>query len=229
MTYRIGPSANGCLGDSVDVSVQIDPNVDMTVVNNAPFLCTGGLTDIDISGSVAGTMFSWVVLNAGATGATAGSGGPNTHTIQQPLSNLTTAAVTVTYRITPTGPPPTNIVGTTQDIDVTVYPTPLALLTNNEPRICNGSATSIELDSDVAGTTFTWTVTDPTGGLSGASASAGSLPIGAFIAQTLANSGTYTLYRDLSHYSHGFRRSGLSGCHRGCGCDCGSHSGGQSQ
>ncbi len=139
VTYRIGPSANGCLGDSVDVSVQIDPNVDMTVVNNAPFLCTGGLTDIDLSGSVAGTMFSWVVLNAGATGATAGSGGPNTHTIQQPLTNLTTAAVTVTYRITPTGPAPTNIVGTSQDINVTVYPTPLALLTNNEPRICNGS------------------------------------------------------------------------------------------
>ena len=78
VTYRIGPAANGCLGDSVDVTVQIDPNVDVTLVNNAPFLCTGGLTDIDISSSVTGVTFEWVVLNAGATGATDGNGGPNT-------------------------------------------------------------------------------------------------------------------------------------------------------
>ncbi|MBN2698195.1 MAG: PKD domain-containing protein [Bacteroidales bacterium] len=187
VTYRIGPSANGCLGDSVDVTVQIDPDVDMTVVNNAPDICTGSSTDIDISSSVSGATFSWTV-DPNSVGATAGSGGPNTHTIQQTLTNTGTSPVSVVYHITPTGPAPTFIEGTTQDITVTVYPEPLALPVNNAPSICNGSSTDIDLDSDVTGTTFTWTVTDPSGA-SGAAASATPRPIGYTIVQALSNSG----------------------------------------
>ncbi len=189
VTYRIGPEANGCLGDSVDEVVQIDPNVDMTVVNNAPFICTGGSSDLDISSSVVGATFAWTVTDPGGAGAVAGNGGPTTHTIQQPLNNATNAPITVTYNITPTGPAPTFIVGATQNIDVVVYPKPVGLMTSREPQICNGSAANILVDSDVAGTTFTWTVTDPSG-VSGATGSAGSLNTGDSIYQVLSNPGT---------------------------------------
>ncbi|MCK5136464.1 MAG: PKD domain-containing protein [Bacteroidales bacterium] len=189
VTYRIGPSANGCTGDSTDVVITIDPSVDMTVVNNAPHICTTGSSDLDLSSSVAGATFAWTVTDPGGAGASAGNGGPNTHTIQQQLFNVTTAPITVTYHITPTGPGPTFIIGTTQDIDVTVYPKPVGIYTNREPQICNGSAANIELDSDVAGSTFTWTVTDPSGA-SGATPSGAALAIGDSIFQVLANLGT---------------------------------------
>ncbi|MCA1800220.1 MAG: hypothetical protein LC650_02910, partial [Actinobacteria bacterium] len=79
VTYRIGPSANGCLGDSVDVTVTVDPFVDMTVVNNNPVICSGGSSDILVSSSVTGTTFSWTVTDSNGLGATGGTDvGPST-------------------------------------------------------------------------------------------------------------------------------------------------------
>ncbi|MFZ5941413.1 MAG: PKD-like domain-containing protein [Bacteroidota bacterium] len=192
VTYRIGPSANGCTGDSVDVPVQVDPSVNMTVVNVKPDICTGDNTQIEVSSDVTGATFTWTVSDPDGAGAVAGTNvGPNTGiTIQDNLVNAGTTTITVVYHITPTGPAPTFITGVTQDVTVHVYPKPQALPVNNAPRICNGSSTNIYLDSDVAGTTFTWTVNDPTGGASGATASGAPRAIGQTIAQTLVNSGT---------------------------------------
>ena len=191
VTYRIAPTANGCPGDSVDVDVQIDPSVDMTVVNVFPDICTGSNTQIDISSSVAGATFTWTVTDLSGAGASTGTDvGPNTGiSIQDNLVNTGTAPVTVTYHITPKGPAPTFILGTTEDVVVTVYPDPDALPVNKSARICNTEDANITMDSDVPGTTFTWTVIDPTGGASGAASSGSAIAIGDSIFQALTNPG----------------------------------------
>ncbi|MDT8432771.1 MAG: PKD domain-containing protein [Bacteroidales bacterium] len=190
VTYRIGPTANGCPGDSADVEVIVDPSVDMTVDNNSPDICTGSSTDIDVSSSVSGTTFSWTVTDPNNLGAQTDTNvGPNTGiTIQDALVNTGTEVDSVIYHITPTGPAPTNITGTTQDIKVYVYPEPVAEPVNHLDSICNGTQTNIEMAADVAGSTFTWTVNDP-GGTSGATASASAVAAGFRIQQTLDNTG----------------------------------------
>lgn len=190
VTYRIAPSANGCPGDSVDVTVTVDPNVDMTVVNNSPNICTGDNTDIQVSSNVAGATFSWTVTDLNGLGANTGTDvGPYTGiTIQDNLVNTGTETDSVIYQITPTGPAPTFIPGTTQNIKVYVYPEPQALPVNHLDSICDGTQTDIEMAADVAGSTFTWIVNDPSG-TSGATSSGGSVAEGYRIRQTLDNPG----------------------------------------
>ncbi len=190
VTYRVAPMANGCPGDTAETDVQIDPNVDMLVDNKAPNICTGGMADLDISSTIPGATFRWTVTDDDGAGATADSALVNPANMTETLVNATTAPITVTYHITPKGPPPTNIYGTTQDIVVTIYPKPVGIYTNKADEICNGSRTNIYLDSDVASSTFTWTVTDPVGTSGAAASGMGvSLDIGDSISQTLVNSG----------------------------------------
>ncbi len=83
-------------------------------VNNTPNLCNNGTTDIVFNSTITATA-NWIVLNAGTTGATGGTGlAPGAH-ILQTLTNSGTEPVTVTYRLTPIGVAPTNCAGTSVD------------------------------------------------------------------------------------------------------------------
>ena len=161
-----------------------------SVVNNSPNICTGDNTDIDVSSNVAGATFSWTVTDLNGLGANTGTDvGPNTGiNIQDNLINTGTETDSVIYHITPTGPAPTFIPGATQDIKVYVYPEPQALPINHLDSICDGTATDIEMAADVAGSTFTWIVNDPSG-TSGAIPSGSAVAEGYRITQTLDNPG----------------------------------------
>jgi hypothetical protein len=74
-------------------------------------------------------------------------------------------------------------VGTSQTVTVIVNPIPAATATPASQAICIGTATSIALSSTVAGTTFSWTVSQS--GTSGATAGSGTT-----ITQTLNATGT---------------------------------------
>jgi hypothetical protein len=189
ITYRIYSLANGCPGDSLDFDVVIDPSVDITVTNNAPNICSGQSSDIDVESLVTGATFTWTVTDLNGLGATpqAVGLGPNTGiTISDQLDNTSNVTDSVIYHIMATGPSPTFATSAVQDVKVYVYPIPTATPVNNADSICDGTATDIEMDSDVAGTTFEWTVTDLSG-TSGATASAAPVSIGYTIGQTLQN------------------------------------------
>ena len=125
VTYAITPRANsakggaGCIGDVIFVDVVVEPNPAATATVNANFICSGDDTDIDLTSSVAGTTYTWTVVdNPDVTGEADGSG----NSIIQSLVNSTLTAQTVTYTITPTGPNPLNCVGPTTMAIVTVNP-----------------------------------------------------------------------------------------------------------
>ena len=182
VTYEFTPTANGCNGDLWAYIVTVYPVPD---VSNSPMLkeiCNNNNTDIDLTSNVSGTLFTWT-----ATGSSANITGfsnnptPATH-IGDNLINLGDINETVTYHITPH----TNgCDGTMMDYVVTVVPSPF--LTNSPLRQpqCNGVNTNIVLESNVAGTEFSWTCTQVSGNITGYSNS--TVP-GALISQMLTNS-----------------------------------------
>jgi uncharacterized protein (TIGR02145 family) len=154
-------------------------------VTNSPLtqsICSGGTAILNLTADVTGTTFSWTAVSSSPniTGYSNGSG----PLISQLLTNSGYTIETVTYAITPTA---NGCNGPVSNFVVTVKPIPNV---SNNPMFsaqCNALATNIVLQSNVAGTTFSWTATPSAPSLTGWSAGGG--PV---ISQTLTNSG-YTI------------------------------------
>lgn len=175
-TYTITPTAAGCVGTPINVTVTVNPIPTVTATPSTQTICSGASSAITLTGTVTGTTFNWTVAQSGASGASAGSGS----SIGQTINATGASAGTVTYTITPTANscPGTPVVAT-----VTVNPNPVATASPSTQTICSGNSTAINLSSTVTGTTFNWTVVQS--GVTGASSGAG-----ATIGQTLSNAGT---------------------------------------
>ena len=184
-TYTITPVANNCAGTPVSVDIKVNPIPLVTASALAQTICSGTAPSIALSSNVASTTFSWVVIQSGVSGASAGSG----TAITQTLSATGTTAGTATYIITPKA---NNCAGTIKTVIITVNPIPVVTATPSGQTVCSGKAPAIALSSNVANTTFSWTVVQL--GVTGALAGSGSV-----IAQTLTTSGmiagtaTYTI------------------------------------
>lgn len=174
-TYTITPTAAGCTGTPISVTITVNPVPVVTATPTSQTICSGSSTGISLTGNVVGTTFSWTVVQTNVSGATAGSGS----SIIQPLTATSTVAGTAVYTITPTA---TGCPGTPITVTITVNPTPVVTATPSSQTFCTGGTTGITLTSGVAGTTFGWTVVQT--GVAGASAGSGSN-----IAQTLTTTG----------------------------------------
>ncbi len=183
--YTITPTAGGCAGTPITVTITVNPIPTVTATPNSQTLCSNNITSIALTSTTGGTTFAWTVTQTNVTGASASSGA----TIAQTLTATTSSAGTAVYTITPTAG---GCAGAPITATVTVNPAPSATATPTSQSICSGNATSIALTSSTGGATFAWTVTQTN--VSGASASSG-----ASIAQTLnattASAGTavYTI------------------------------------
>ncbi|MCW3086386.1 MAG: hypothetical protein JWP12_3752 [Bacteroidetes bacterium] len=175
VVYTITPTAGGCTGNAISVTITVNPKPTVTATPSAPTICSGSATSIALTSNVVGTTFAWTVTQSGVSGASASSGS----SIVQTLSTTGATAGTAVYTITPTagGCP-----GTPITVTVTVNPIPTVTATPTTQTICSGSATSIALTGTVAGTAFNWTVSQS--GASGATAGSGTS-----IAQTLSATG----------------------------------------
>ncbi|MBX2917094.1 MAG: gliding motility-associated C-terminal domain-containing protein [Cyclobacteriaceae bacterium] len=158
VTYTFRPQISGglgCQGDNVVVTVTVNPLPTITASAH-PDICSGEFINITLTPDVANTVAVWTVsAPAGVTGASNGAG----NLIFQTLFNNNNAASTVTYTVTPRvngcdGPP----------IVIPVVVNPKPVLTLPPPvKVCHGNTLNVPLVSNVAGTTFTWTVDDPSG------------------------------------------------------------------
>ncbi len=176
--YTITPTASGCVGTPLLVTVNVDRTPVATATPSSQIICGGDATAISLTSDIPGSTFAWTVLQTGVSGATPGAGSA----ITQILSSTGITAGTVTYTIIPTfGICP----GLPITVIITVNPMPVVTATPPSQAICSGSTTSIALTSNVVGTTFSWTVNQT--GVSGATPGAG-----ASIAQTLSLTGSTT-------------------------------------
>jgi gliding motility-associated-like protein len=167
--YIVTPTSvtGGCVGAPDTITVTVNP---IPVITNPATLaiCNNTSPNITITSSAPST-YTWTIgaITGGITGASAAGGS----TISDILSNPSnSAAGTVQYLITPTAT--TSCVGPKDTITVTVNPTPV-ITTPTQAAICNGNTTSIALTSTTP-SSFSWTIGTITGGITGATAGAGS-------------------------------------------------------
>lgn len=175
VTYTVTPTAGGCTGSPILVTITVNPKPVATATPSSQTFCSGGTTGISLTSNVGGTTFSWTVVQTGVSGASAGSGS----SIVQTLSTTGSVSGTAVYTITPTAG---SCAGTPITVTITVNPIPVVTATPSSQTICSGSTTGITLSSGVAGTTYNWTVSQS--GVSGASNGSGSS-----ITQTLTATG----------------------------------------
>jgi subtilisin-like proprotein convertase family protein len=172
VTYTVIPTANGCAGLPVDITVTINPVSNVIPVNNTPVICSGGSSSISLSSNVTEATFSWVASASSplVSGFANGTGS----LISQILTSTSSNTQTVTYTITPSvnGCP-----GNQVDVIVTINPQNTIDPGPSETVCINTPITSIDLVTTVAtGATFSGLPTGVTGSWSGNVASISGTP-----------------------------------------------------
>ncbi|MBE9576158.1 PKD-like domain-containing protein [Flavobacterium proteolyticum] len=139
---------------SGSATVIVNPIPDVIITPTQTTICSGTSTSINLSSTVSGTTFTWVVVQqSNVTGASNGSG----NVISQVLTSTLTGNGYVDYLVTPTS---NGCVGPAQSIRINVTPRPNVTAINNNPTFCSGGVTDIQLSSNnVPGAVFSWTVT----------------------------------------------------------------------
>ncbi len=168
VTYVITPSTGTCTGTPQNVVITVNPRP-VLVTPQTKTICSGDAVNHEIlltpANQPTGTVFNWPDPD-GAGPATAGvnvpmgvAGFPH---ITDVLTNATSAPITVTYQVTPTGP--SGCPGVQRDIVITVTPRPV-LVAGQTKTICAGQNTAYEILLNPAnlpaGTVFNWP--DPDG------------------------------------------------------------------
>jgi gliding motility-associated-like protein len=148
--YSVTPTVGGCPGIPMLVTVRVNPIPVATANAAVTTICSSSTTDITLTSSIAGTTFSWTVIQTGIFGASPGSG----TTIAQTLTTVNSTQGTVIYTITPTF---NGCSGAPIPITIIVNPKP-EVFGSASATICSGETPNISLFPSIAATTFAWTV-----------------------------------------------------------------------
>jgi gliding motility-associated-like protein len=152
VTYTITPTANSCAGTAQILTATVNPNPVMTSANSA-IICSGQSVGLALTTNLNGSSFSWSAAdNANVTGENTGN--TNGSAINDVLINTSNVNQQVTYSITPIL---NGCLGISQQVIVTIKPTPLITSLNNV-SICSEQNVNHLLTSNVANTNFTWTL-----------------------------------------------------------------------
>ncbi len=151
--YTVTPTANLCVGNPITVTITVNPIPVLTATPPNQTICAGAIVPIVLTSDVAGTIFSWTVVETGLTGGTNNTG----TSIADPLVVTGGTSGNAVYTITAAASTCAAVPITTT---ITVNPDPgsTATATPAISTICSGTVTSIALSSITIGTIFSWTV-----------------------------------------------------------------------
>ena len=119
VTYHITPVFDGCYGDTTDFILTVKPIPDVMTNPPSSVVCDSARTMISLSGSVAGTQFSWTAT--GSSPAISGFGPGSGNQIRQRLFNSGYVPGSVTYQVVPAA---NGCTGSQATAAVTVNPRP---------------------------------------------------------------------------------------------------------
>lgn len=165
VNYIGTPLANGCVGNTFNVPVTVNPNPTAVANPASESVCSLDTTNVALSSSLAGVTFSWTATENNAIGSSAGAG----DTISQVLQASAFLQGSVTYHVTPVA---NTCVGPVLDVVITVNPKPDVTATPPSGFICSGDNILINLTSQATSPTFSWTC--QVNGVTGANPGSGS-------------------------------------------------------
>lgn len=156
VSYTVTPTstAGNCVGTAQTVNITVTPAPTMTSTSTKS-ICSGSAVALALTSSIASS-YSWIGSDNTNTGGESTSA-QTSSTINDVLTNTTTASEIVTYTVTPTSTSG-SCVGSTQTISVTVNPTP-SIASSITQSICSGTTLNLNLTSNVP-SNFTWTASD---------------------------------------------------------------------
>ena len=147
----------GCGNVTATGTIKVNPLPNAVATPANQTVCGGlGITTINLTGNLPGTVYNWTRDNTPSVTGIAASGSGD---ISGTLTNTTNAPVTVTFTITPSfteSGVTCNVTAITAT--VVVNPTPNAVATPSAQAICSGSRiTTLVLTGNVTGTIYNWT------------------------------------------------------------------------
>lgn len=168
--YTQGPPPLYCEGDSLDVTVWVDPTITISASNDTLF--NGDATNINISTSnnaLSGIRYTWTVtdLSGGSISGYSNSK-ENGHDIEsnivQTLTNNSKDSASIVYTVTPyTVIGDSNLNCSGNSIQVRVWVEPTISIFANKDTICNGGVSSIVVNtnsSSIYPIKYAWTYAD---------------------------------------------------------------------
>ncbi|WP_293787409.1 PKD-like domain-containing protein, partial [uncultured Pedobacter sp.] len=177
--YRAIVSGGGCTNAiSGTATVTVTPRP--VIADQTYYICKTGSFSFNPVYAPNGTTYTWSAPSLSSSNITGGTAGTGQSAVNQTLTNTGTTLQTATYTVTPTY---ASCAGNTFTITVYVVPTLTASATGT--TICSSSAFSVTPNSNVNGTTYTWTAALITGTASGFSDQ--STAVAGPISQTLSN------------------------------------------
>ncbi|WP_442787952.1 PKD-like domain-containing protein [Flavobacterium suncheonense] len=154
-TFTVTPSANGCEGATISVTVTVNPEVIASASNPNQIRCSGvalGGFGITSNTSAAATTYTWIRDNTTNLTGIADSG---TGAISGTLINNTNTPQTTTFTVIPSA---NGCQGNPITVTALINPNPVAGVNIPSQSICSGFPISdIIPSSNVSGTLYTWT------------------------------------------------------------------------
>jgi gliding motility-associated-like protein len=144
--YTITPTANGCAGAPITVTITVNPNPIITATPSSQTLCSGSAASIALTSNVPGSTFTWTVVQTG--GVTGGASGTGT-SITDVLT--TTTAGTAVYTIVPTA---NACIGISLQVTITVNPMDNAAFSYSSTSFCQTGANPTPTVTGLPGGTF---------------------------------------------------------------------------
>ena len=147
-----------CPGNTDSINIVVNPGINMQFSTGPQNICSGQSTQVvTLSSSVTGVSFNWVSQPNGVSGVAAA--GNNIIPVQT-LVNSNLKIDSVNYLVTATSAVCPSLTGS---YTIAVKPNPAINLPAPQ-AICSGSsANTIHFNSNIAGTTYTWTSTATVG------------------------------------------------------------------
>ncbi|MBE0646742.1 MAG: choice-of-anchor L domain-containing protein [Bacteroidales bacterium] len=163
--------------DTISVMAVDPPQIITTPLNYS--VCSGTATNILLQSTIPGSSFTWTAVSSSPT--VTGFSNDSGTIISQTLYNSGFSHDTVLYTLHANY---NNCIGPDTSLYVIVIPIPDASVQPPADTICSEETTNIAIQSSFPTATFSWTFTQLSGNITGASNGTGSL-----LAQTLFNNG----------------------------------------
>ena len=170
-------TATNCVGAAKTFKINVNPLPTVNSIGNITLCNNATQPDIPISGTVAGTVFKWTNSSPEIGLPSEGTGNIPSFKALNPGSTPIIATISITPTIN-------ECPGTIRTFTITVNPSPDDLIVTDK-EFCNGVNTgSISFSSSVAATTYSWTNSNTSIGLTNSS---GTGNISSFVAKNTGN------------------------------------------
>jgi hypothetical protein len=151
-----------CSGNNQIFTISVNPSPTVNPIASQSVCNNDNTSQINFTGTVSGSTFSWVNSNSSIGLSANGNGNIPSFTALNITNSIATAQITVTPNSTING---VSCSGTPQQFSITVNPTPTVNTISNA-TYCNGSSTNnVVFSGNISGAVYNWTSSNAAIGL----------------------------------------------------------------